>query len=76
MGFEKEAGKPEKEKGVLYCFNKGVVKSHLTQVSISNGLAWNADNTVMYYIDSGPRHVYRFKYCKDTGEICKSYEYN
>lgn len=38
-------------------------------VTISNGLAWNEAETIMYYIDTIPRHVYAFDFDKTTGQI-------
>ncbi|XP_021961802.1 regucalcin [Folsomia candida] len=39
-------------KGALHSFDDGVAKRHVDGIDISNGLAWTADNSVMYYIDS------------------------
>ena len=40
----------------------GKVTKHTSGIDISNGIGWNLDNTVMYYIDSLPRKVYAFDY--------------
>ena len=37
-------------------------KTLLEGVSISNGLCWNGDNTVMYYIDSPTGEISAFEY--------------
>jgi gluconolactonase len=42
----------------------------MDKVSISNGLAWTADNKHMYYIDSLPGRVYGFDYDVETGTPC------
>ena len=42
------------------------VASHVT---ISNGLAWNASETIMYYIDTVTFKVYMFDFDRMTGEI-------
>ena len=42
---------------------------HVSEVTISNGLEWSLDNTMMYYIDSKPYKVYSFKYDASTGQI-------
>ena len=72
MGLEKQVAVVEKEQGSLYCIDTdGTIKKHLDKVSISNGLAWSADNKTMYYIDSIPRCVYAFDYDIDTGTPSK-----
>lgn len=71
MGPEPEIGKLEKEKGALYTLiGKKEVKTHLTKVSIANGLAWNLALKKMYYIDSPLRTVDQYDYNKEKGEIC------
>lgn len=58
--------------GSLYTLElDGTVKTKKTGVSISNGLAWTADNRTMYYIDSTPRKVYAFDFDLNTGNISK-----
>ena len=62
----------EDKKGRLYKLEKnGKVSSHLDNVDISNGLAWSADNSVFYYVDSLTYKVEAFDYDIDTGNICK-----
>jgi sugar lactone lactonase YvrE len=39
------------------------------EVSISNGIAWSPDNTVMYYIDSRIMAVAAFDFDLETGEV-------
>ncbi|AHC51879.1 hypothetical protein SUSAZ_07930 [Sulfolobus acidocaldarius SUSAZ] len=41
----------------------------LTDVTISNGLAWSLDNRYLYYIDSPTRKIFRFKFDLEKGEI-------
>ena len=45
------------------------VKKHLSDVYFSNGLAWNKDNSIMYYTDTIPGKVYAFDFDTDTGTI-------
>lgn len=52
MGEEKVLGHIKPENGSFMSFEGGKAKTHLTKVGISNGLAWNSDNTKLYYIDS------------------------
>jgi len=56
--------------GALYCFD-GNLKVKRKGCSISNGLVWNADHTVMYYIDSLEYAVLAFDYDAQTGEISR-----
>ena len=42
---------------------------HKFSISQGNGLGWNLDNTVMYYIDSLPRKVYAFDYNEQEGTV-------
>ena len=45
------------------------IKKKIENVSISNGIAWNADNTIMYYIDTPSNYVFAFDYNIESGEI-------
>ena len=74
MGTEKAAAVVEKEQGSLYClYTDGTIKKHVEKVSISNGLAWSADNKTMYYIDSQPGTLWAYDYDLNTGSISKYY---
>lgn len=60
----------EAKAGTLYCFptateSRGV----LADVGISNGLAWNADGTTLYFIDSPTRRVDAFDFDGATGQL-------
>ena len=60
----------EENKGNLYMVNPDFsIQKKLENVSISNGLAWNADNTIMYYINTPTNYVYAFDFNIETGEI-------
>ena len=41
----------------------------LKEVSISNGLCWNQDNSIMYYIDSPTGQISAFAYDLSTGSL-------
>jgi sugar lactone lactonase YvrE len=41
----------------------------LRGVTISNGLAWSADGSTMYYIDSSTRRIDAFSFTLSTGDI-------
>ncbi len=61
---EKEAS------GSLYSYSPdGTLKTLLTGVRISNGLAWNPDYQTFYFIDTPTRQVTSFDYDLATGNI-------
>ncbi|WP_339710790.1 SMP-30/gluconolactonase/LRE family protein [uncultured Kriegella sp.] len=45
------------------------VTTHVSQTTISNGMAWSADNKTFYYIDSDDRKVYGFDFDISTSSI-------
>jgi len=54
----------------LYCLDTDLtVRTMLTGVSNSNGLAWTQDNATMYYIDTPTHQVAAFDYDRTSGEI-------
>jgi sugar lactone lactonase YvrE len=56
--------------GALYSFDgKFRVKKHLSNVGVSNGLAWSADAKTMFYVDTMIRTIDAFDYNSATGEI-------
>ncbi len=67
------ANQPEREFEVTGSFYKmepdGTTKKYFDGVGISNGLAWNADETRMYYVDTTPQSVYAFDFDAKNGEI-------
>ncbi|XP_025205532.1 regucalcin-like isoform X1 [Melanaphis sacchari] len=73
MGFEDTAGNIPPGRGTLYklndtrCFQN--LDPVLSNVSVSNGLAWNDDGTRMYYIDSSTRQIALFDYDPATATI-------
>lgn len=68
MGAEASAGYPEKGMGRLFALEKGSLKE-VDQAELSNGLAWNADDTIMYFIDSTPRVVYAYDFDSSNGTL-------
>ena len=60
----------EENKGNLFVMETDLsVKKKIENVSISNGIAWNADNTIMYYINTPTNYVFAFDYDIENGEI-------
>lgn len=56
--------------GNLYVINTNLsIQKKLEHITISNGLAWNADNTIMYYINTPTNYVFAFDFNIETGEI-------
>ena len=68
MGPESSEGIPP-NLGALYSLERDrtPLKKHLSPISVSNGLAWSADNRTMYYIDSAPRQIYSFDFDLESG---------
>lgn len=56
----------------LYSFKDMKKKKLLDGVSISNGLAWSLDETVLYFVDSPKYRIDSYQYDKDTIELSKS----
>ncbi|RVE39959.1 hypothetical protein evm_015391, partial [Chilo suppressalis] len=60
------------DKGTLYTIDQQSLDNpriQLRPVSISNGLAWSPNNTVMYYIDSHTQRVDAFDYDSAKGDL-------
>ena len=65
MALTEEAGV-----GSVYTIEKDVAAvKKIDNVSISNGMAWSADHTTLYYIDSPSFKVVAYDYDKTTGHI-------
>lgn len=45
------------------------VEVKITGVTISNGMAWNTDDNIFYFIDTPERTVYAFDYEEERGDI-------
>lgn len=60
----------EESSGNLYVMETDLsVKKKIESVTISNGIAWNADGTVMYYINTPTNYVFAFDYNIEHGNI-------
>ena len=72
MGYEKSPAVVDLEISSLYSLDiDGQLRTQLTKISISNGLAWSSDHKTMYYIDSIPGKLYAFDFDIATGTISK-----
>lgn len=55
--------------GALYCLNNGDVKKMLNGFTVSNGIAWNLDNSLMYICDSPARQIYQYEFDPKNGSL-------
>ncbi len=55
--------------GSLYSFDGKSITKLLSNVTISNGMAWSPDHKTFYYIDTPTHEVKAFDYDLDTGAI-------
>lgn len=63
MGREPATGSIIPYNGTLYSFNKnGEAKSQVSNVYISNGLAWTADLRKFFYIDTHEKRIDQFDF--------------
>ena len=62
--------KEEKSIGTLYRLDASCnPQPFATEIGISNGLGWNPDQTIMYFIDSPTKSVFAFDYDSTSGDI-------
>jgi len=56
--------------GALYCFDQQLqVASKVSGLTISNGLCWSPDSTVMYHTDTPSRRIHAYDFDPATGAI-------
>jgi sugar lactone lactonase YvrE len=55
--------------GSVYSFDGKIAEKKIENTTISNGMAWNADNTILYYIDTPTFEVVSFQFDQITGNI-------
>jgi sugar lactone lactonase YvrE len=56
--------------GSLYCLDVDhTVRKMKDNVTVSNGITWSPDNTIMYYIDTPTYQVIAYDFNKKTGAI-------
>lgn len=64
--------KPRNKVGSLYCLDSSLqVTKKLSDITVSNGLAWNRAADRMFYIDSETQIVWSFLFDLESGEIEK-----
>lgn len=62
------------DKGTLYTIEQESFthpRIQIRPVSISSGLVWSLNNSVLYYIDSVTQKVEAFDYDLHKGDLCK-----
>ncbi|XP_076364851.1 regucalcin-like [Tachypleus tridentatus] len=68
--FEKIPTTVASEQGTLYSLDSNLsLRKHVEKISISNGMVWNLDHTIMFYIDSLPRKIYTFDFDLTHGTL-------
>jgi sugar lactone lactonase YvrE len=55
--------------GNVYSYFKGEYKTIIENTTISNGLAFSADNNFLYFIDTPTKKVAKYAYDLETGEL-------
>jgi sugar lactone lactonase YvrE len=55
--------------GSVYRFDGKNSEQKIENTTISNGIAWNADNTILYYIDTPTFEVVSYQFDQMTGNI-------
>lgn len=63
------------DKATLYSLDQSTLTHPTVQmkpITISNGMAWSPNNSIMYYIDSPTQKIEAFDYDLLRGEISKS----
>jgi sugar lactone lactonase YvrE len=62
-------GNVPNERGSLYSLD-GEIRKHLSNIEISNGLAWSPDGQLMYFADSAKNEVFVLDYDLKSGTCC------
>ena len=64
-------GYPEIIKGAgnVYSYHNGNYKTIIANTTISNGLAFTADNKILYFIDTPTKKVAKYNYDLETGNV-------
>ena len=54
---------------LLLLYHNGTVRTLLEGVSVSNGLAWSADSSTLYFVDTPLQTLDAFEYDANTGAV-------
>lgn len=66
----------QKPIGSLYCLDKkGNAARILNGFTVSNGIAWNLDSSLMYICDSPARRIYQYEFDPNNGCLGKVQEF-
>nr|CAD7441868.1 unnamed protein product [Timema bartmani] len=70
MGYEISQGVFKGKQGSLYSMDKfrNIIK-HVSDISISNGLAWSPDRKIFYFIDTDELKIEAFDFDDNAGKI-------
>jgi sugar lactone lactonase YvrE len=71
MGYVDENGQIADNLSNLYTLVGSTVEKRVTEVSLSNGMAWSEDDATFYYIDTKSGRVDAFDYNIEEGTICE-----
>lgn len=56
--------------GALYCLDQRLqISSHISGLSISNGLCWSPESSRMYHTDTPSQCIYGYDFDADTGAV-------
>jgi len=68
MALSSQAGDPPT--GALYCLDTdGSVSKKISDVYLANGLAWSADGSIFYFIDTTAQTITQYAYDPGTGAM-------
>ena len=61
-----------KHAGILYKIeNAAKVEPMFNNLTITNGICWNEDDSIMYHTDTATQQIMRYDFCKETGTLSK-----
>ena len=61
-----------RDDAALYSLERdGSIRTRAEGISLSNGLAWTADNKTMYFVDSLPRTIYAYDFDVESGDMSR-----
>lgn len=69
LGGTTTLGEPQPGAGSLWSFREGVAIELVADLTISNGLAWSADGSTLFFIDTPTRRIDAFTYGLATGAV-------